>query len=513
MISCQAHVRWALVGAAMTVAALVGGCGGNYRPVISSISSSGPASQITSYVVAVTSTGSNADGVVSIIDYSGDSVMAQATIGLGPTAFTLDESGSTGYTLNSDNTLSNFSISTSLQTKSVSTSTLSSTKIVNFLAPSSGLWATDLNGDVVDIFSGSPEAIKNKVSVAATMPMFIAGSSSSSGTRQYVISQNVSDAIACNQSPTTAPSGTATPIMVSTYTTDTPITVGKCPVFAVPSTDQNRVFVLNRGDDTISVINNQSGALDSCTPFQNESGQWVTCHPTIQLPAGSGPVFAVYNATTEQLIVSNYDGGTISVIDVPLDKYGNDSNNYSNSTCIASGDTTSTYAGCGSITGGFGATIRTISVGNTTTPNPASVAVLYDGTKAYTANQNDDASGSGNGTVSVVNLSSYTLEKTLTVTGHPRSISATQNSEYNKVYVASPDSDYLTIIKSTPTETDVTDTTLRLSGQVLDLRVTTENGSNSTLSNYSSRVPGYGQPCNLPGSTYTASLTACQALP
>jgi DNA-binding beta-propeller fold protein YncE len=31
--------------------------------------------------------------------------------------------------------------------------------------------------------------------------------------------------------------------------------VGKCPVFAVESPDGKRLFVLNRGDDTISVIN------------------------------------------------------------------------------------------------------------------------------------------------------------------------------------------------------------------------------------------------------------------
>ena len=63
-------------------------------------------------------------------------------------------------------------------------------------------------------------------------------------------------------------------------------------------------------------------------------------------------------------MVANYDGGTISVIDVSLDEYGNDS-------------------------AAFGTTY-TIPVGNTATPNPASVTVLYDGSKAYTANQNDD---------------------------------------------------------------------------------------------------------------------------
>ncbi len=64
------------------------------------------------------------------------------------------------------------------------------------------------------------------------------------------------------------------------------------------------------------------------------------------MTAIAGPVYAEYNAATSQLIVANYDGGTISVIDVSLDVYGNDSPT-------------------------FGTTF-TIPVGN----NPASVTVL-----------------------------------------------------------------------------------------------------------------------------------------
>jgi DNA-binding beta-propeller fold protein YncE len=456
--------------------------------------------------------------VVTLVDYSGDSILTEATIGPGPTAFTLDELGATGYTIDSDGTLSNFSITTSLQTKNVSFSTLSPTsQIVNLMPPSSGLWATDLNGDVVDIFNGSPQAFKLAIPVAtsvspATMPMFIAGSPSLSGQREYVISQNVANnaPMTCNLAPrTVGATGVATPIEISSNTADPAIPVGKCPVFAVPSSDQQRLFVLNRGDDTISVINTRNNTLDACTPFQNQNGQWITCHQTIQLPAGSGPIYAEYVQATQQLIVANYDGGTVSAIDVPLDEYGNDSNTYTNSTCspVAS-------PGTCLITGGFG-TVHTVAVGNTATPNPASVTVLYDGTKAYTANQND---GAQNGTVTVVNLSTYTVEKTITVVGHPRTVVNTQNSEYAKIYVGSPDSPYITIIESSPTVTDLVDTTILVEGTVVDVRTTSQNG-NSGNNDYSSRVPGYGQPCNLSPATMVATyganytLAECQAIP
>ncbi|MGH7140000.1 MAG: YncE family protein, partial [Pirellulales bacterium] len=295
--------------------------------------------------------------------------------------------------------------------------------------------------------------------------------------------------------------GWATPIEISSNATDVPIPVGKCPVFAVQSPDLKRLFVLNRGDDTISVVNTQINALDQCTPFTNQSGQTVTCHPSLPLstaaltpqnapancnlaanptcglPAVAGPVYAEYNAATQQLIVSNYDGNTVNVIDVSLDIYGNDSAT-------------------------FGATY-TIPVGK----SPASVTALQDGSRAYTANQAD-------GTVSVVNLISHTLEKTLNVVGHPRTVVSTQNSLFGKVYVASPDSPYLTILQTT---SDLVDTTRLIQGNIVDVRVTTTNGNSGSNINYSSRVPGYGQPCNLPGiPTPTGSQTllqACQAIP
>jgi hypothetical protein len=86
---------------------------------------------------------------------------------------------------------------------------------------------------------------------------------------------------------------------------------------------------------------------------------------------------------------------------------------------------------------------------------------------------------------------------------------STQNSLYGKVYVASPDSPYLTIIR---TDLDLVDTTVLVEGNIVDVRTTTQNGSQGNA-NAVSRVPGYGEPCNMPGASYEATLTACQTLP
>jgi DNA-binding beta-propeller fold protein YncE len=492
----QARARMVQAGAALLAAALIAGCGSTYRAVVTPIYSTGPMPQPTAHAVAISVPSTSAAGIATIIDYSGDSIMAQAPIGIGPVAFTLDQSGSTGYTLNSDGTLTNFPVSVTLQAKNITYSTLSNTaQPIGLFSPAGGLWAADLAGNYVDVFTGSPESFNVAIPVAPT-PVMVLGVPSI-GQRNFSISQGnsqggkVASGVTCNAVPFASSNGEADGIEIATDTVSSHLPLGNCPVYGVQSSDGRRIFVLNRGDDTISVINAQNNTLDSCTPFTNQAGQTVNCHPKLPLsttavratgiapPNGTagmtaiaGPVYAEYNNATSQLVVANYDGGTISIIDVSMDEYGND------------GPT-------------FGTTY-TVPVGN----NPAGVTVLYDGSRAYTANQAD-------GTVSIVTLASHTIEKTLSVVGPPRNVVSVQNSEYGKVYVVSPDSPFITVLS---TNTDLVDTTILVEGNVLDLRTTNQNGSGGNVIN-NSRKAGYGQPCYLPGAANAATLAACQNWP
>jgi|CZKL01.1.fsa_nt_gi DNA-binding beta-propeller fold protein YncE len=493
----QARVRLVQAGAVLGTAIVIAGCGAGYRPVVTPINPSGPAAQPNSLVAVVSAPSPTSAGIATIIDYSGDTIVAQAAIGPGPTNFTLDESGTSGYTANSDGTLTNFPVASTLQAKNVTFTTLpTAAQPVALFSPSAGLWASDLNGNVADVLTGSPQTFKLSVPVAPT-PITIVGPSLI-GERNYAITQgSVATGVDCNISPTTGPLGEADAIETTSYTVSARIPLGHCPVFAVQSPDARRLFVMNRGDDTITVINSQNNTLDACTPFLNQNGQTVTCHPTLPLSttavtatgvtpingttgmaATAGPVYAEFNVATSQLIVADYDGGTISVIDVSLDEFGNDSQT-------------------------FGTTF-TIPVG----ANPAGVTALYDGSRAYTANQNDS-------TVTIVNLTSHSVEKTLPIIGHPRTILSTQNSLYGKVYVASPDSPYLTILR---TDQDIVDTTVLVEGNIVDARVSTQNAVSGNANNVS-RQPGYGQPCYLPPAlmttTYGAGYTLanCRTLP
>jgi DNA-binding beta-propeller fold protein YncE len=514
----QARVRLVQVGVAFAAAALIAGCGSQYRSVVTPVNPSGPASQPQAWAVVVSAPTSTTNGVTTklpgiatIFDYSGDSVQAWAyLLGNGPLSLTIDETASDGYTVNSDHTITDFPVSSTLQYKNESYLTLpESAELVNLFTPASGVWAADLcdynsstkkcgsNEGATDLFTGSPESFVDAITVAPE-PVMVIGTNAG-GQRDYTISQNISGTVAghsadmaCNIAPhaTTIPNGKATGIEISSSMLDTPITVGKCPVYAVENSDGNRLFVINRGSDTVSVINTAKDDLDECTPFTNPAtGQMVNCHPTLPLsssavqatgitptngvagtvnmPKVAGPVYAEYNIATSQLVVADYEGGTISIIDVSLDAYGYDS-------------------------ASFGTTY-TVKVGQ----NPASVTVLYDGSRAYTANQTDS-------TVSIVNLSSHTIEKAaLGVEGHPRTVASTQNSIYGKVYAASPDTNILNIINAEDGE-DIVTATPSVTGNIVDVRVSSQEASSSGSANFNnvSRLPGFGQPCNLPLSEF-----------
>jgi len=463
---------------ALTAAAIaLTGCGSNYRPTTTPIVGTGPASQPAANAFVVSRPSPTAQGIGTVIDYSGDTVSATAPIGPGPQTFALSSGGAQAWTLNVDGTVSNIPVTSNLQAKQITYSTLApipttgpfagKDPVVALFGGTLGLYALDVNTNDVDVLTGSPDAFKLVVPVDQT-PVTMAGVSGA--TRLYSISQMITYGTACNTNPWgVGVNGMADGIETSTYTRSSQIQVGVCPVYAVGTPDGKRIFVLNRGSDSISVINSQNNTINSCAPGINQNGQPYTCHPSLPLTAASGlahagPVYAEYNSTTGQLVVANYDGDTISIIDVSLDEFGNDSPTFGN-----------TY---------------TVAVGT----NPAAVTVLADGSRAYVANQSD-------GSVSIVSLSSHTVEKTLPVTGHPRTVVSTANSIYGKVYVVSPDSPYVTIVR---TDQDILATTVLVQGNAIDVRTSSPDTTSSNL-NTVSRMPGAGQPCFLPPAAFTTA--------
>jgi DNA-binding beta-propeller fold protein YncE len=476
-------MKWLAAGALLVLAGAAG-CGSQYRPVINPVIPTGPASQPTAYAVVFSQPGLvpptdpslptstppcpglagtgvfqsyASPGVVTILDFSGDSVMALAQVGNGPLGFAVDPTGSTAYSENCDGTISSVPISQSLQTNKVGSSTLLSNAVpINMLVATGSQFVVEQGRDAIAAMAGSPPALKQEVFVAPSV-INVAGSQTSQ--RVYSISQgNISTNLpwgSCATPSSVTTAGEADAIEVATNTISTRLPLGVCPVFGLMSADSRRTFVLNRGSGTITVINSQLNTLDTAL---NASGTINLCGGTT--PCNAGPVYAEFYTPGNILVISNYDNNTISVIDVSLDIYGNDSAT-------------------------FGKVLATVPVGS----KPAMLTVLQDGSRAYTANQGDD-------TVTVVNLTSFTPQKTISLgsVSGPRTIVSAYNYPTGKVYVSSQNSPNVVIIR---TDTDTVSATLNMQANVVDVRTTvqyagstTQGGNNITVS----RSAGSGIP-------------------
>jgi YVTN family beta-propeller protein len=469
-------------GCCLGFALMLAGCGETPRPVVTPVAVTGPAPQPQSYAVVTTTAGPNAPGLANVFDAAGDTLLSQAALGVNPLALTLSSTAGAAITSNSDGTVNSFTPSPILQTKNIQSSTLlQPAQPINLLVTATNLFITEPNLPAVAVLTNNASGVyrlTQQLPVPAS-PINVAGNSNAA--RVYSITQdNGSNQVtfgACETPSQVTTPGQVQSIEISTVTISRTLPVGICPVYGISSSDNNRSFILNRGSGTVTVINSQYNALDSTANRPNLDPTTGTL--LLPPPAGTsaasfnaGPVFADYYAPASQLVTANYDSNTISIINVSLDQFGNDSPL-------------------------FGQTV-TVPVGN----GPATLTILRDGSRVYVANQKDS-------TVSVVSLTSYQVLATVPVTGHPISIASTFSTPFGQVYVLPSDQAYLTVIR---TDTDQVEASVQLDGVGVDVHTSAQSvAANSTTTGAVpnainvSHASGSGSPCGFGARCYQAT--------
>jgi len=451
-VSRSARYVRSAAAAALAVVGFVSltGCGNTYRPVVTAINPVGPSAQPQKFAIAISNTGATSPGLVTIADFSGDTVLITAAIGVAPQYLVLNAGGTTGYTINGDGTLNVFDISTSLIASQVlETTLLSGANPVSIFPQGTNTYVTEPGRNAVGQFLGSPLALRQELAVAN--PIYVVGLSGAP--RVYALSQGASGA-----------AGSAIAIDTTSNTPTATIPVGKTPVYGIMTADGKRAFVLNQGDGTVSVINAQTNVLDT-----------LPSNGANTIPVGVAPLWADFAPTLSEMVVANAGNGTtkgtLSVISIPLCSAASST---SNPNCSTTNPVDAT---------GFGTVLASVPVGL----NPIMVSALQDGTRAYVANQGDLSlpcvtsstsalgvttnTATGNCTVSVVNLSSNTVTATIPIAGRPAYIAATTGTPTGKVYVVCKDSKDMTVIE---TDTDTVDTTIPLQGTGVSVRVTAQ---------------------------------------
>jgi hypothetical protein len=446
----------------MSVAvALTAGCGNTYRPVISAINPVGPAGQPTKYAVAVSEPAPNTPGLLTIVDFSGDTVLSTPSVLANPSYFILGNSGSTGYLINSAGALDTFGVSnpTALLTSDVAQTTLVAGALPVSITPVTGTSAGTTifipqtgNTTVAALSSNGPSLLAD-LSVGAN-PIYTVGNTSAP--RVYALSSG---------SGTTPGQAAAIETTTAQPTISNTIPVGIDPVYGVMDAGLDRAYILNKGSGTVSVINVQTNVLDLTTPT-------IPAPTATPNTLGVNPVWAVMVPTLSEIVVLNAGDGTnpgsLSVISVPL---CNAVTPVTNPNCNPANP---------SDAAGFGTVVATVPVG----VNPSMVDALSDGSRAYVVNQsNVPGVCNGEGSVSVVNLTSNQVTSTICgisteagttdfntsptlVYGHPNTISVTFGTPTGKVYVTSPDNKFMTVIR-----TDIDAVTTHISLQGLGVRV------------------------------------------
>jgi hypothetical protein len=454
---------------------LMAGCGAQYRPVVSAINPVGPAGQPTKYAVAVSNPGPGLLGLLTIVDFSGDTVLSTPSILTDPSYFQVTSDGTEGFVVNPQGSFNDFGLGnpTSLETKDVVQATLPAglTPVsISALIPA-GLSTTLFIPETQTTSQPASIAILNVTGpsllqqvVVPNNPVYVVGANQAS--RVYAISQGS----VAGANGTVSSLEAASPLSVSAT-----IPVGVKPVYGVMTSDDRRAFILNEGSATVSVINVINNGLDVTTPVIPNPSTCGTFTPVI-CTLGSNPVWADLSPKTSQLVVlSAGDGthaGSLAIVNIPLCTSVSQTNNPN---CNASNPVDAT---------GFGQVQASVAVGI----NPTMVSVLQDGTAAYVVNGLDSTGqcAAGEGSVSVVSLVTDTVTATICgistaaatqtatttpgfIYGHPNSIAATVGTPTGKVYVTSPDNQFMSVIY---TDTNTVQTHIDMQGLGLRVLVT-----------------------------------------
>ena len=359
------------------------GCGDQYRPVANPIIGPGGQPQLThyAYVVSNNPTGS---GSAMQLNVSGDSVTSVQTTGLGSNyeSFLSTSTAAVFVTNGGDDTVSEFNVTV---TGSVLT--------INLLTGSHPVAVTSTLAGVMYVLNSRPNVVcpnAGSISTISTATLVVSSTvcvglnpiamvQAAGGGRVFVINQGDNSVSVYDP-----PSNT----VVGTFTMSSGL--GLNPVSLAASADGSYIFVVNEGDGV------NPGALDIIAAATNN----FSTLPSV--PLGVKPTFAFFDPTLVRLYVTNSGSGTVSVFDA--------SNiNVNNSPAIP--------------------LLGTTAVGT----NPVGVTALPNGTRFYVAN-------SVSNNVTDVSATSFAVLNTIPLPAGSNPVYIASEPTSSKIYVANQSS-------------------------------------------------------------------------
>jgi len=396
--------RLTALGCAVAVCFLISGCGDTVRPVATPLPQPSPDPQSFRLAVLTAcelggtgSTPCNPGGATSQgsdINVSGDSIEGVVPLGRSP-VFALVQNNSlvaTVTTADFDNDTVSQHTDTHITTGSAGTVSApitiglpSGAHPISLGNANGVLYVAEFGRNVVGVIGGFPLALTTEIPVGVN-PVNIAVLPNAR--KIYVVNRG---------------DGSVTAISTADNSVAATIPVGSSPVWAVASADSSRVFVVNQGSGSVSVVDATSDTVIAT------------------ITVGSSPNYAVFDLRNQRVVVTNPGSNTVSVINA---------------------DPTSPAF----------KNVTNVAVG----VNPVSVTALADGTRIYVAN-------AGSNSVSVINSLSLVVSKTISLVSTittadqtPSPVWIASDSESLKVMTANRDSQNASVIL-TSTDSELTD--------------------------------------------------------
>ena len=370
------------------------GCGDTYRPVANPIIGSGGQPQPTYYAYVLNSN-PNGNGTTMQIDVSGDTASNVTTQGLGSVYETIPAYSVTLYVANTDNdSITSYIpiLSSSVITINMPVGShpmfLNSAEAGSLFVLNSGPSSTCPDTGSIAIINTAQLTVTNTVCVGKNP---VAMAQAANGGQIFVVNQG-DNSVSVFDPPSQS--------VIKTFTTTDGI--GANPVYAVSRGDGAYIYILCDGDG----VNPGEMNIINTANFS----QFGT------VPLGVNPNYALFDPHLDRLYITNSGDNSVSVFDAS-------NTNLLTTTLIP--------------------LLAKVTVGTT----PVSVTALADGTRFYTAN-------SVSNDVTAVSATSFQVLTTIPVGTDPVWIASDPGS--SKVYTANKGSSSVSIIKTVNNTVTVT---------------------------------------------------------
>ena len=354
-------------------------CNDIFRPIVLTIPNPGadPNSPLRSYVLSNNGAGL---GAMTTINVPGDTVVAIQYAGHHPVHMAILPGGFSAYIVNqADDSLTTFQVGSAAFQATTIPLPAGAQPVFAATTQADRMYVAEPGRNRVAQVNAGTNVMTAEI-VVGSNPVALA--ETPNGQKLYVVNQG---------------NNTVTIVQTTDGAVLNTLAVGSTPVAVVASSDNQFVFVANSGSNDVTVIDTTNDAA-----------------PVGTIALGASPSFLVYDPGLKRVYTANTASNTVSIIraDQPM-------------------PTLPTL-----LTPAPGIDLTAAPCNGS---SPASVAVLPNGSRAYTAN-------TATNSVCVINALNNTVAKSLTVGTAPISIGASSDS--SRVYVANSGSHNISIIRT-----------------------------------------------------------------